>query len=87
MSHVATEVAMVCVGPSLPVVVIFVASIVDGGSSIVLDGPSGLLPGMWNQRLYAPFQHLGGLDRFHGPTAEASDENGSQLVSSITEKS
>ena len=53
---------MVCVGPSLPVFVIFVASVVDGGTAIVLDGPSGLLPAMWSQRVYAPMTHLAGLD-------------------------
>ena len=42
MSRVSTEVAMVCVGPSLPVVVLFITQLIDLGaspsfSSVILD--------------------------------------------------
>ena len=77
---------MFCVGPSRLVFIIFVASIVDGGHSTVLEAPSGLLPAMLSQRLYAPFQHLAVFDRSHGPTAEAFVEGGSHIMPSFVEK-
>ena len=82
MSRVSTEVAMVCVGPSRLVIIIFVASIFDVGTAIVLDAPSGLLPTKLSQRLYAPLGQVDGFDRFFGPTAELSGQGTSRLDSS-----
>ena len=62
---------MFCVGPSMPVIIMFIASIVDMDAFMVLDGPSGLLPANCGHRLYAPLTHLAVFDRFNGPTAEA----------------
>ena len=77
---------MFCVDPSMPVIIMFIASIVDMDAFMVLDGPSGLLPANCGQRLYAPLTHLAVVDLFHDPTAGVSEEGGANIVPSIVEK-
>ena len=85
MSRVATEVAMVCVGPSLAGILIILASIVDGSTAMILDGHSGLMHGYSGYRVDAPLTQKAVVGDSCGPTAGAFEEGTSANVSTISE--